>query len=222
MKITLKAGVIILLFFFLFKPIQAYYTYKYQNNKLYYYDNKVNDGSIGYFFWGTVLGANYPAILGGLFIVGGINACITERDYLGSSVAVGVGGIELYLQSLPDKNASYIINGGLAVLGLFSGFFETEPLYPPKFIYISPQIFYREDIHLSYNDAKKIYFNLMDSGYILSQPYQSKLTNKFNPNQKTELPGDLNKFSEHIHWILKQVYEYNEKGDNPNIKFETP
>jgi hypothetical protein len=203
-------------------PLQAYYQYYYEDGKIYYFDNKVSsDSGAGYLFWAAILSMNNPVILGVLGVIGGIGA-ITERDYSGGALAVGLGATELYLQTLPDRTVSNWLNGTIAGGTLLSVFFNGKEEYPPKKMQISPQILYREDIKLQYDEAKKIYSELADKGYIEATPYQAGITKKFNANEQIVLSESLAQFSKHVNWVLSQVSTYNQQGSNPNIIFSVP
>jgi len=201
----------------------AYYQYNFQDEKLYFFDNKKPDNSgIGYLFWGAIFSMNNPVILGILGVAGGIGAIVNERDFQAGSIITGIGGIEIYLQTLSDKTMSQWLNGAIAGAAIFSPLVFIEESYPPKLLLVSPQSFYRYDIRLQYDEAKQIYFDLMDQGYIESTPYQAKLTKKFNPNEIITLSSPLEKFSTHTQWVLTQIYIYNQIGSNPRIIFDKP
>lgn len=204
------------------KPVLGYYQYEYTNGSLYYFDNgRSSDGIGGYFFAATLVSLNTPQVMGVLAAIGGVGAILDSRDIVGGVTMVGISGLEFYACAQPDRTLSYILNGGLSMLPFIGMLFEGNAKYPPATIEISPQILMRSDIGLNYAEAKCLYFDLMDSGYLENTPYSAKMTDKFRVGESLEIRESREEFVEHCRWVLGEVRAYNERKDT-RIIFGTP
>lgn len=200
--------------------------YLYKKEKIYYYDDGRSEDNtgVGYFVAAFAGLANTPAILG--VLVGGA----TISDYLVDNefddfglIGGGVAVTEICLQLLADKTPSYIINGAIAALPfVVFPFLDHKKLeYPPKKILISLDIFWREDISLDYDTSRRVYADLRRKK-ILTSRYESPLSDTYSPTKNIELTGQSKAISDHVNWVLREVYSYNKTGTSNAIVFGSP
>ncbi len=206
-------------------PIFSYSEYRYQNNKLYCFEEIRRDNTgLAYFVWAFAGLSSYPGVLGVITLIASTDAYFSDREKTVGAIGYGVSATEFYLQTLPDRTASYYFNGAIATLGLLSPliFQEKPEEYPPKKIFISPGIFYNWEKKLDYDDAKAICFELMDQGLISQSLNSAEILSKYSPTTNIVLTEKNTVFEPYVNTILREIFMFNKTGKSDFILFSKP